>query len=77
MVISMSGKQLDIADMKCWVFRMSQLRWNMSPKQCAQLFVKYDVLGFIEECYDLLHLSSYECALNDVETLLRNQGVKL
>lgn len=73
----MSGKQLDIADMKCWVFRMAQLRWNMSPKQCAQLFVKYDVLGFIEECYDLLSLNSYECVVNDIEVLLQNKGVVL
>ena len=73
----MSGKQLDIADMKCWVFRMAQLRWNMSPKQCAQLFVKYDVLGFIEECYDLLSLNSYEYVVNDIEVLLQNKGVVL
>ena len=73
----MSGKQLEIADMKCWVFRMAQLRWNMPPKQCAQLFVKYDVLGFIEECYDLLSLNSYECVVNDIEVLLKNKGVVL
>ena len=67
----------DIADMECWVFRMAQKKWHMSGKECAQLFQKYDVLGFIDECYDSLHLNSYECALRDVETLLKNKGVHL
>lgn len=77
MVTVMSNRDLDIADMKCWVFHMAQVRWNMTPKNCAEIFKRYNVLKFIEECYDLLHLSSYECALNDVEELLRNQGVKI
>lgn len=71
----MNGKQLDIADMQCWVFRMAQTKWNMPAKDCAELFKKYDILGFISECYDILHLNSYSCVLNDVESLLKNKGV--
>ena len=69
----MSERQLDIADMQCWVFRMAQSKWNMSSSDCAKLFQKYDILGFISECYDILHLNS--CVLHDVETLLKNRGV--
>ena len=47
----MSERQLDIADMQCWVFRMAQSRWNMSAADCSELFRKYDILGFISECY--------------------------
>ena len=65
----------DIADMQCWVFRMAQSKWKMSPSDCAELFKKYDILGFIADCYDILHLNSYECALHDVESLLKNRGV--
>lgn len=70
----MSERQLDIADMQCWVFRMAQTKWNMSPGDCAALFKKYDILGFISECYDILHLNGYSGVLHDVETLLRNRG---
>ena len=73
----MSQHQIDVADMQCWIFRMAQLRWRMSPKECAAVFKQQDVLGFISRCYDILHLSSYECALNDVEEMLRNRGVIL
>ena len=70
----MSERQLDIADMQCWVFRMAQTKWKMSSTDCAELFKKYDILGFISDCYDTLHLNGYECVLHDVETLLKNRG---
>lgn len=73
----MSQNQIDIADMQCWVFRMAQTKWNLSPVECAAIFKQYDILGFISKCYDMLHLSSYECALEDVEEMLRNNGVVL
>lgn len=71
----MSQRQVDIADMQCWIFRMAQLKWKLSPEDCTKLFKKYDILGFISECYDILHLNSYACVLHDVETLLKNRGV--
>ncbi len=71
----MSQYQIDIADMQCWVFRMAQKKWNMSPEDCASIFKHHDIFGFIARCYDILHLSSYECALDDVEEMLRNKGI--
>lgn len=73
----MSEYNVDIADMQCWVFRMAQSKWKMSPSDCAELFKKYDILGFISECYDILHLNGYACVLHDVETLLKNRGVSV
>ncbi len=73
----MTNLQLDIADMQCWVFRKAQTKWNMSSKECADLFKKYNILDFISDCYDSLHLNSYDCALQDVESLLKNKGVQL
>ena len=71
----MSKRQIAIADMQCWVFRHAQRRWNLSQSACTELFRKYDLLGYISECYDLLHVSSYQCALEDIEDLLRSKGV--
>ena len=71
----MSQNQIDIADMQCWVFRMVQTKWNLSPSECVKIFKQYDIFGFIAKCYDILHLSSYQCALDDVEEMLRNRGV--
>jgi hypothetical protein len=73
--VFVSQEQIDIADMQCWIFRMAQTKWKLSPTQCVCIFKQYDVFGFIEKCYDILHLSSYQCALNDVEEMLHNRGV--
>ena len=73
----MNQRQLDIADMQCWIFRMAQSKWKISPKECAELLKKYDILGFISECYELLHVSSYACALEDVEDILLANGVNI
>lgn len=73
----MSEHEIDIADMQCWVFRMAQNKWKKSPEEIAKIFQDYDILGFISDCYDILHLNSYDCALHDVEELLRNRGVSV
>ena len=72
-------KEIDqqIADMQCWVFRKAQVRWHKTPVECAEIFKKYDLLGFISECYDLLHVSSYRHALEEVEEILKCNGVEL
>ena len=61
----MSKEQLDIADMQCWVFRMAQKKWNISGKECSELFQKYDILGFIRNCYGIISKEniSYEQAM--------------
>ena len=70
----MSQRQLDIANMQCWIFHMAQSKWKLTPKECAELFKKHDIWGFISECQELLHVSSYACALDDVEDILRANG---
>ena len=71
----MSQEQINITDMQCRLFRMAQREWNLSPSACTEVFQKNKVFDFISECYDSLHLSSYQCALDDVAELLRAKGV--
>ena len=73
--MTITERQLDIADMQCRAFHMAQKRWNLSPAQCAELFEKYGLLGYISECYDLLHTSGYEHLLDDLEEILETDGV--
>lgn len=73
----MNQRQIEIADMQCWVFRLAQSKWNISAKQCTEIFRQYDILDFISECYELLHVSSYDKALADVEDILKANGVTI
>ena len=71
----MSPRQIDIADMQCWLLRMAEKKWRMPASQVAALFQDYGVFDYLTDLYDILHLSSYECALSDIEGFLRNKGV--
>ena len=69
---------IDIADMKCWL--CASLR-NVgacppfgSPSSSSHEAGVYD---YVTELYDLLHLSSYERALDDIETYLTAKGYSL
>lgn len=71
----MSQEQINISHMQCWLFRMAQSKWNKTPAETASLFKQYDVFAFVEECYDILHLSSYGYALTCIEKMLAKKGV--
>lgn len=71
----MNPKMIDITDMMCRIFHLAETKWNMTPAETSAIFKQYNILGFIAECYDSLHLSSDLCALTDIETLLNNKGV--
>ena len=73
----MSSRRSDIADMKCWLLRLAQKRWRMPAVRVAQLFSEAGVYDYVTELYDLLHLSSNERALDDIETYLTAKGYSL
>ncbi len=73
----MTSKEIDIADMQCWLVRMAQNRWGVPAAEVARIFGANGVLSYIREMYDLLHLSGYERALDDVEGYLRSGGAAL
>lgn len=73
----MSPEMLDITDMICRVFRLAETTWKKTPVETSAIFKKYNILEFITECYGILHLSSDQCALDDIEVMLRNNGVAI
>jgi len=70
----MTDLETAVADMQAWVFRKAQQKWNVSAPECAKIFRKYGVFGYISELYDLLHLNGYDAALEDVENFIRSRG---
>lgn len=49
----------------------------MPTVRVAQLFSEAGVYDYVTELYELLHLSSYERALDDIETYLTAKGYSL
>ena len=66
-------KEMNI--LKCWLFRNAEVKWKKSPEYVNELFAKLKIYDYVEESYELLHVSSYESALNEVEAIAKANGV--
>lgn len=59
------------------IFRMFCEKLQVSPTATNKLFETYGVWKYIEDTYDMLRLSSDECAVNDIWVILKVNGIKL
>lgn len=71
----MPNNQSNISHMQCWLFRLAQSKWELTPADTIALFKRFGIFEYISDCYDILHLSSYHHALNDIEMLLAHNGI--
>ena len=60
--------------MKKDVLRMASERFNLSLKETAQLFKKFDVLRYIRECFGIFHVEGDEAVFDDVKGYLKIKG---
>ena len=65
----------DVNNMKCWVFRMAQKKWNIASPECSKIFADYHLFDCISEGYDYLHLMSYKSVVDELETILHSSTV--
>ena len=65
----------EVLFMQVRLFRMFREATGLSAAQSNRLFDAGGAWDFIESCYDSLHLSGDDAALNDVCAKLRAEGV--
>lgn len=58
------------------VFRKFCEQVKVSPIDANKLFDKYGIWKYMEDTYDMLHLSSDECTINDILEILKVNGVQ-
>ena len=64
----------EVIYMQVRVFREFLNRYKMKAADAYQLFEKNDIWGYIESCYEVLHLSGDESVLNDIQRILKRNG---
>lgn len=64
----------EILYMETRIFSEFYKRKSISAREANKLFNMYDIWGFIESCYDYLHLGSDELVLEDIQKIMNNQG---
>lgn len=67
----------EVVFMQTRLFRDFCESTKLSPVRANELFEKYGIWTYIEDCYDVLHLSSDENVLQDIIRILKSKGVVL
>ncbi len=67
----------DLFMLQVRLFRLAQMRWKKSAIECEQIFLKYDVNDYIEDCYEEYHVQGDEANMDDVEAYLRKKGFEI
>ncbi len=47
----------------------------MSIQKVNELFDKYSILKFIEDCYGVFHMEGDYAVFDEIKTVLKNKGV--
>ena len=71
------NKRDDIFMLQVRLFRLAQLKWDKSAKECEQIFKKYGLNEYIETCYEEYHVQGDEANLADLEHYLKVKGLSI
>ena len=69
------GERQQITYMQTRITRLACKRWNMPMRDVVGIFMKYDVLGYIERNYGLFHMEGDDAVFEDVVLYLSHKGV--
>ena len=64
----------EILHMQVRLFRRANKRWQKSIRECADIFDKYDVDGYIREAYEFFHVRGDDANLDDIDEYLKSRG---
>lgn len=64
----------EVLYMEVRIFREFLERFKIKAADAYALFERNDIWGYIESCYDVLHMNGDECVLNDVQRILSRNG---
>lgn len=67
----MSEKQ-QIIYMQARIIRLASEEWNLSVEEIIEIFNRYNVLLYIEECFGIFHVQGDAAILEDIEEYLKN-----
>ena len=69
------NERQQIIYMQTRMIRLASEMWDMSIETIVKLFTKYNVLKYIEECFDLFHMEGDQAILEDITAYLKNKEV--
>lgn len=71
------SEKSEIVFMQVRLLRIASEEWHMPIQKVNELFDKFGILKFIEECYGVFHMEGDYAVFDEIKTLLRNKGAEL
>lgn len=69
------GEKQQIIYMQTRIIRRASEEWKKSMEEISEIFTRYNVLQYIEQCFDMFHMQGDEAVLADIEEYLKNRGM--
>lgn len=70
------GEKQQIIYMQTRIIRRASEEWKKSMEEISEIFTRYNVLQYIEQCFDMFHMEGDEAILADIEEYLKNKGMQ-
>ena len=71
------NEQQQILFMQVRILRIAAQRFNLSLKDAALFFKKFDVLRYIREGFGIFHVEGDEAVFEDVKSYLKFKGASV
>lgn len=71
------SEKLQILFMQTRLIRLAAEKWNTSVIKSNDIFAKYDIFQFIEDCFGIFHMEGDAAVLDEIGLLLCNKGVDI
>lgn len=71
------SEKSQIVFMQVRLLRLAAEKWNISVQRANELFDKYGILQYIEDCFGIFHTEGDYAVFDDIQMLLRNKGVDI
>lgn len=71
------SEKYQIVFMQARLLRMASEEWKVTIQNANDIFKKYNLLRFIEECFDVFHMEGDRAVFYEIQTLLKNKGVDI
>lgn len=71
------SEKAQIIFMQARILRLASEEWNTTIQKANELFDKYNILIFIEECFDVFHMEGDRAVFEEIQTVLHCKGVNI
>lgn len=73
----MSARDKEVLNMQLVLIPLLAEEWKMSYAQLADLFARYDILGYIDVCYETYNSTGNQGIIDDLRDYIEMQGGKV